>query len=108
MGCNCKDMMREIMRHKKEIDHLRELFWKRLTVDSPHQDCRKKDYNQALFSHWGDEPPEDEKEWFQCWCNMTPHMVMTAFDNAVMDWRKSFCDVDNCKRKRWEYEDDGK
>lgn len=108
MACNCRDMMPDIMRHKKEIDHIRELFWKRLTEDSPHQDRRRSDYNQALFDHWGDDPKVDEKEWFQCFCQMTPHMIIRAFDDAVKDWRKCFCDVEGCKRTRWECADDGK
>ena len=28
---------------------LREAFVRRMTVDSPHRDRRRKDYNQAIF-----------------------------------------------------------
>lgn len=99
MGCNCKDMREEIEDYKKQLECFRKYFWKRLTVDSESQDRRKKDYNQALFHCWSDENSEDESNWFQCFCDMTPQMIMIAFDNAVKDWRRHFCDVENCTRK---------
>lgn len=49
MGCNCKDMQREITDYKKQIDDLRECFIKRMTVDSETSDRRRKYYNQAIF-----------------------------------------------------------
>jgi hypothetical protein len=99
MACSCKHLEQEIQDYTKQIESLKVLFWNRLTTDSSHQDRRKKDYNQALFHHWSDEDPNDERNWFQCWSDMTPHMVMRAFDAAMQDWRKTFCDVDGCKRK---------
>lgn len=30
-------------------EELRKAFVKRLTVDSPHHDARRKDFNQAIF-----------------------------------------------------------
>ena len=30
-------------------EELRKAFIKRLTVDSPHHDARRKDFNQAIF-----------------------------------------------------------
>ena len=55
---------------------LRDAFLKRLTVDSPHHDRRRKDYNQAIF---------DAEEGWAIWCGTELHMVMSAFDHAVKD-----------------------
>lgn len=93
MGCNCKDMQREITDCKKQIDYLRECFIKRMTVDSETQDSRRKDYNQAIFCDYGNGEHE------QVFCGTTMEMVLYCFDNAVKDWRKHFCDVENCNRK---------
>ena len=38
-------------------EELRKAFVKRLTVDSPHHDARRKDFNQAIF---------DAEEGFAC------------------------------------------
>lgn len=93
MGCNCKDMQREITDYKKQIDDLRECFIKRMTVDSETNDRRRKDYNQAIFF---DNGAEEHKQVFY---DTTMEMVLYCFDNAVKDWRKHFCDVENCNRK---------
>lgn len=93
MGCNCKDMQREITDYKKQIDDLRECFIKRMTVDSETNDRRRKDYNQAIFSDNGAGEHE------QVFYDTTMEMVLYCFDNAVKDWRKHFCDVENCNRK---------
>lgn len=93
MGCNCKDMQQEITDYKNQIDYLRECFIKRMTVDSETNDRRRKDYNEAIFFDNG------EGEYRQVFCNTTMEMVLDCFDHAVKDWRKHFCDVENCNRK---------
>lgn len=100
MGCNCKDMQREIAEGKRNFEELRELFIKRMTVDSEHNDRRRKDYNQAIFGWWKeDEAEADPSKTFQCWVNMNMGMVLRCFDDAIKDWRRAWCDVDNCTRK---------
>ena len=93
MGCNCKDNREAINEGKKNFANLRELFIKRMTIDSEHNDRRRKDYNQAIFCDYG----RGEHE--QVFCGTTMEMVLQCFDDAVKDWRKSFCDVENCNRK---------
>lgn len=100
MACNCKHNEKEIENFKSVIAELRELFVKRMTEDSDHNDRRKRDYNQAIFSWWEEDKKEaDPYKTFQCWCNMNMAMVLQCFDDAVGDWRKSWCDVENCRRK---------
>ena len=113
MGCNCKDFRQEIQDGKAVIDELRELFVKRMTVDSDHNDRRRKDYNQAIF-HYADQETVDEwnkdcellglpkKEYGQTyavWCTTDMEMVLRCFDDAVKDWRRTFCDVKDCNKK---------
>lgn len=113
MGCNCKHNQQEIAEGKKNFAELRKLFIKRMTVDSDHSDRRRKDYNQAIF-HYEDNESVDEwnencekyglpkKEYgrtYQVWPEMDMDMVLQCFDNAVKDWRRTWCDVENCTRK---------
>ena len=98
MGCNCKDNREAINEGKKNFAELRELFIKRMTVDSDHNDRRRKDFNQAIFSWWSDDETHLPENTFQCWSEMTMDMVLQCFDDAVKDWRKSWCDVENCTR----------
>ena len=113
MGCNCKDFRQEIQDGKAVIEELRELFIKRMTVDSDHNDRRRKDYNQAIF-HYEDDEAVDEwnktceeyclprkryGETYAVWSEMDMDMVLRCFDDAVKDWRKTFCDVKNCNKK---------
>ena len=92
MGCNCKDNREAIADGKKVIAELRELFIKRMTVDSDTDDRRRKDYNQAIF-FWDfyekDKTPENA---VQAWCEITMDMVLKCFDDAAKDWRESFCE----------------
>ena len=100
MACSCKHNEKEIESFKSVIAELRELFVKRMTVDSDHNDRRKRDYNQAIFGWWEqDEKEADPSKTFQCWSNMNMGMVLQCFDDAVGDWRKTWCDVENCRRK---------
>lgn len=100
MACNCKHNQQEIEEGKILLTFFRELFVKRMTVDSDHNDRRRKDYNQAIF-YWReeDEAEADPSKTFQCWSEMTMDMVLQCFDDAIYDWRKSWCDVENCNRK---------
>lgn len=100
MSCNCKHNEKEIENFKSVIAELRKLFIKRMTVDSGHNDKRKRDYNQAIFGWWEeDEEEADPSKTFQCWSNMNMGMVLQCFDDAVGDWRKTWCDVETCRRK---------
>jgi hypothetical protein len=113
MGCNCKHNQQEIAEGKKTIAELRELFIKRMTVDSDHDDRRRKDYNQAIFHYEDDESVDvwnkhceqfgfDKKEYgrtYAVWNEMDMDMVLRCFDDAVKDWRKTWCDVPNCNRR---------
>ena len=100
MACNCKHNEKEIESFKSVIAELRELFIKRMTVDSDHHDRRKRDYNQSIFSWWEEDREDaDPAKTFQCWHNMNMAMVLQCFDDAVVDWRKSWCDVESCRRK---------
>lgn len=94
MGCNCKHNREAINEGKKNFAELRELFIKRMTVDSDHNDRRRKDYNQAIFCKFT-EYGEHEQVFY----GTTMEMVLQCFDDAVKDWRKSWCDVENCTRK---------
>ena len=100
MGCNCKDNQEAIRDGKKNFAELRELFIKRMTIDSDHNDRRRKDYNQAIFHYeYDDEEFIAPENTYQVWCNMDMAMVLQCFDDAVKDWRRSWCDVENCTRK---------
>lgn len=57
-----------------EVEQLRAAFLRALTIDSPHGDHRRKDYNQALF---------DPDKGFAVWSHTTLDMVMDKFDQAV-------------------------
>ena len=69
-----------------------------MTIDSDHNDRRRKDFNQAIFNWWNDEDKSPDKT-FACWSNMSMDMVLQCFDDAVKDWRKSWCDEESCTRK---------
>jgi hypothetical protein len=94
VSCNCKHNQQEIAEGKKTIAEFRELFIKRMTVDSDHNDRRRKDYNQAIFFY--DDYTHEHK---QCFCGTNMDMVLQCFDDAVKDWRRTFCDVENCTRR---------
>ena len=58
---------------------LRRAFIKRLTVDSPHHDARREDFNQAIF---------DADKGFALFNGTDLNMVLEKFDAAVQDLRK--------------------
>ena len=93
MGCNCKHNQEAIDDGKQNFAELRELFIKRMTVDSDHNDRRRKDYNQAIFRY------NDDGSTYAVWYGMDMDMVLQCFDDAVKDWRRTWCDVENCTRK---------
>lgn len=113
MGCNCKHNQEDIQNGYKLISELREMFIKRMTVDSETQDRRRRDFNQAIFGYESDEDVEmwnkDCAKWglapkrkgdtYPCWFPMTMDLVLRCFDDAVKDWRRTWCDVENCRRK---------
>lgn len=94
MACKCKHNREEIKEGKKTIAELRELFIKRMTVDSEHNDRRRKDYNQAIFCKY-----REDGEHEQVFNGTTMEMVLQCFDDAEKDWRRTWCDVENCTRK---------
>lgn len=94
MACSCKHRQQEIATAKKTINDLKRLFIRRMTVDSEHSDRRKKDYNQAIFFY-----SKQKDEHVQCFNGTTMEMVLDAFNNAIKDYRDSYCDVDRCRRK---------
>lgn len=93
MGCNCKDNREAIADGKKTIKELRELFIKRMTIDSEHNDRRRKDFNQAIFGY------REDGSTYAIWSETDMDMILQCFDDAAKDWRKSFCDVENCTRR---------
>lgn len=94
MSCNCKHCEEDINRDKRTFQKFKELFVKRMTEDSETNDRRRKDYNQALFFY-----DEHRKEYTQVWNEITLYMVLRCFDDAVKDYRRTYCDVENCNRK---------
>ena len=113
MGCNCKHNQEAINEGKKNFAELRELFIKRMTVDSDHNDRRRKDFNQAIFHYedkesvdaWNKDcekygfPKKKYNQTYPVWSEMDMDMILKCFDDAVNDWRKSWCDVEGCGRK---------
>lgn len=65
----------------KEFNRLRELFIKRMTIDSETHDKRRKDFNQAIFSY-----SEYCNEHRQCFNDTSMEMVLDKFDLAVKDY----------------------
>jgi hypothetical protein len=57
-----------------DVEDLRATFLRLLTVDSPHRDRRRKDYNQAIF---------DPEQGWAVFSGTDLGMVMSAFDRAV-------------------------
>jgi hypothetical protein len=74
-GSSCFDRWWMVM-----IDKFREMFLKRLTEDSESQDRRRKGFNQAIF---------DIDEGYAIFNGTDLSMVMTAFDDAVKDMKRS-------------------
>ena len=113
MSCRCQHNKEPIEDGKEVIALLRELFIKRMTVDSEHNDRRRKDFNQAIFHYESDEEVDSwnekceifglrKKEYgltYPVWGTTTMDMVLQCFDDAAKDWRKTWCDVENCTRK---------
>ena len=93
MACNCKHNQEEIREGKQILSFFRKLFINRMTVDSDHNDRRRKDFNQAIFGY------NDDGSTYAVWSETDMDMVLQCFDDAVEDWRKSWCDIENCTRK---------
>lgn len=62
-----------------EAAKIRKAFVRHLTVDSEHQDRRKKDYNQAVFN-------ADTGN--STWTNTSIDMVLDKFDKAINEMLK--------------------
>lgn len=93
MACNCIHHREDIEQDKQTIDKLRKLFIKRMTEDSETTDRRRKEYNQAIFFY------DDKGEYRAVFADTSMEMVLKCFDDAVKDYRKLYCDVENCTRK---------
>ena len=98
MSCSCQNNKEEINNGKQIFLKLRELFIKRMTEDSKHNDRRRRDFNQAIFG-WQDENDKTPEKTYCVWSDIDMDMVLRCFDDAVNDWRRSWCDVENCRRK---------
>ena len=94
MACSCKHLREDIEIAKSTLAEFRELFVKRMTVDSDHNDRRRKDYNQAIFFY--DDYTHEHKA---CFDGTNMEMILQCFDNAVKDHRRLFCDTEGCSRK---------
>lgn len=113
MACNCEHNQEAITYNLETLESFRQLFIKRMTVDSEHTDRRRKDYNQAIFRFesneevdaWNEKceifglPKKSYGRTYAVWSEMDMDMVLECFDNAVRDYRKSWCDVKSCNRK---------
>lgn len=94
MSCSCKHSKEAIEDGYKVLTEFAQLFMKRMTVDSETQDRRRRDYNQAIFDF------NENGTTFQVWNEITLDMVMQCYADAMSDWRKTFCDTDNCREKK--------
>lgn len=92
MGCNCKDYQQEIQEGKQLLAFFRKLFINRMTVDSDHDDHRRQDFNRAIFGY------REDGSTYEVWSETDMDMVLQCFDDAVRDWRKSWCDIKGCNR----------
>lgn len=113
MSCNCKHCQQEIEDGYSVISKLRDLFISRMTVDSETNDRRRKEYNQAIFHYYEDTDidgwnkncekyglsKKERGQTYPVWDEIDMDMVLRCFDDAVKDWRKTFCDVKDCHRK---------
>ena len=63
-----------------ELAKIRELFIRRMTVDSDHHDRRRNDYNQAIFT------VREDGSTFANWTDTDMDMVLRCWDNAVRDY----------------------
>ena len=63
-----------------ELAKIRELFIRRMTVDSDHHDRRRRDFNQAIFTF------REDGSTFANWTHTDMDMVLTCWDNAVKDY----------------------
>lgn len=100
MSCNCKHMQAEIKEGYKVIGELRELFIKRMTVPSVTRDRRRNDYNKPIFTNI-----DGNGKFRTLYVRMDMDMVLQCFDDAVKDWRKTFCDNDKCRERKVPKED---
>jgi hypothetical protein len=93
MACSCKHNQQRIEDYKRQLSILRDLFIKRMTIDSEHCDARRKDFNQAIFGY------RDDGSTYACFSGTDMDMVLQCFDNAIKDYRRTFCDAKDCRRK---------
>ena len=68
---------------KDDMEKLRVLFLKRLTIDSETYDARRKDFNQAIFI----DPNDKFFGGHQVFNGTNLDMVMEKFDRAVKELR---------------------
>lgn len=67
-----------------DLDRLRELFLKYLTVDSETKDARRREFNQAIFI----DPKDAVFGGRQVFTGTDLDMVMKKFDKAVKEFKK--------------------
>lgn len=93
MSCSCVHNRESIETESRTINEFRELFIKRMTVDSITRDRRRRDYNQAVFGFRRDGRT------YMCFNEIDLDMILQCFDNAAKDLRREWCDVESCRRK---------
>lgn len=96
-----RERQKEVIKtDNSQINRLRELFVRRMTVDSETTDRRRKDFNQAIFHFESDEevdsynhyceqyglPKKKHGATYPVWSEITLDMVLTCFDDAVKDY----------------------
>lgn len=113
MQCSCKHRQEEIYEFYEMIDKFKDLFIKRMTVDSDTQDRRRKDFNQAIFNFESNESVDSwnqdcerfglqKKQYgstYPVFEEIDLQMVLQCFDDAIKDYRRTFCDTEDCRRK---------
>lgn len=84
-----------------QIKQLRQLFIRRMTIDSETTDRRRKDFNQAIFYFESDDEVDSYNRYceqyglpkkkygvtYPVWSEITLEMVLTCFDDAVKDYK---------------------
>ena len=86
---------------ENDFRELRELFIRRMTVDSSCTDRRRSEFNQAIFSYESDDDVDawnkdcekfglSKKKYgrtYPVWDEIDMSMVLQCFDNAVKDYK---------------------
>lgn len=94
MSCSCKHSQQQIKEDMDTLKVFRELFIKRMSHKSETTDRRKRDFNCPIF-FWNEYAGEHSA----VFSDTSMEMVLDKFDQAVKDYRRVFCDTEDCSRK---------